>query len=168
MVSACARFKTGETGEVLKGLLHIVVTGTTKEKSSTLNGSRKYILITWRTSFDHPGFSATVWQRSQETFFFFSWSLSEFQIFLTFSNHFSVFFFFQHSPVFCVAKRMTRATMTMKSKETMVMRPISREVQRGFFADLGGLVSVILGSPPSAAVCINSPEGRRQEKGWDD
>lgn len=44
----------------------------------------------------------------------------------------------------------------------MVMRPISREVQRGFLADLGGLVSVILASPPSATGCINSP-GERGE-----
>lgn len=53
--------------------------------------------------------------------------------------------------------------MTMKSKETIVMRPISREVQRGFLADLGGLVSVILRSPPATG-CINSPEesGRRR------
>lgn len=52
--------------------------------------------------------------------------------------------------------------MMMKSKETIVMRPISREVQRGFLADLGGLVSVILGSSPSAVSCrpINSPDGR--------
>lgn len=50
--------------------------------------------------------------------------------------------------------------MTMKSKETIVMRPISREVQRGFLADFGGLVSVILRSPSSAAGCINSPEER--------
>lgn len=65
----------------------------------------------------------------------------------------------QHSPVFCVAKRMMRATMMMKSKETMVMRQISREVQRGFLADLGGLVSVILRSLPSGASCrpISSP-----------
>lgn len=63
----------------------------------------------------------------------------------------------QHSPVFCVAKRMIRATMTTKSKETIVMRPISKEVQRGFLADFGGLVSVILRSRPSAAGCINSP-----------
>lgn len=68
----------------------------------------------------------------------------------------------QHLPVLCVAKRMMRATITMKSKETIVMRPISREVQRGFLADFGGLVSVILRSSPSAASCrpVNSPEGR--------
>lgn len=70
----------------------------------------------------------------------------------------------QHSPVFCVAKRMMRATMMIKSKETMVMRPISSEVQRGFLADLGGLVSVILRSPPSAAGCINSPEETERER----
>lgn len=63
-----------------------------------------------------------------------------------------------HSPVFCVAKRMMRATIMIKSRETIVMRPISREVQRGFLADLGGLVSVILRSLPSAASCMNSPE----------
>lgn len=48
--------------------------------------------------------------------------------------------------------------MMMKSKETIVMRPISREVQRGFLADLGGFVSVILRSPSSAVGCINSPK----------
>lgn len=42
------------------------------------------------------------------------------------------------------------------------MRPISREVQRGFLADLGGLVSVILRSPPSATGCVNSPEESRR------
>lgn len=69
----------------------------------------------------------------------------------------------RHSPVFCVAKRMMRATMMMKSKETMVIRQISREVQRGFLADLGGLVSVILRSLPSGASCrpINSPGKNR-------
>lgn len=70
----------------------------------------------------------------------------------------------QHSPVFCVAKRMTRATMMMKSKETMAMRQISREVQRGFLADLGAVVSVILGSLPSGARCrpVSSPEERKR------
>lgn len=56
---------------------------------------------------------------------------------------------------------MIRATMMMKSKETMAMRQISREVQRGFLADLGAVVSVILGSLPSGASCrpVSSPEG---------
>lgn len=102
-------------------------------------------------------------------FLFFTVFLGATQVF----KYFSLFLislsrlsFPQHSPVFCVAKRMTRATMMMKSKETIVMRPISREVQRGFLADLGGLVSVILRSPPSAAGCINSPEegGRTREE----
>lgn len=54
--------------------------------------------------------------------------------------------------------------MTTKSKETIVMRPISREVQRGFLADFGGLVSGIFRSPPSAASCrpVNSPEERER------
>lgn len=71
----------------------------------------------------------------------------------------------QHSPVFCVAKRMTRATMMMKSKETMAMRQISREVQRGFLADLGAVVSVILGSLPSGTSCrpVSSPGEQKRE-----
>lgn len=52
----------------------------------------------------------------------------------------------------------------MKSKETMVMRPISSEVQRGFLADLGGLVSVILRSLPAATGCNNSPEETETQK----
>lgn len=60
---------------------------------------------------------------------------------------------------------MMRATMMMKSKETIGMRQISREVQRGFLADLGAAVSVILGSLPSGTSCrpVNSPEEHRQK-----
>lgn len=56
--------------------------------------------------------------------------------------------------------------MTMKSKETIVIRQISREVQRGFLADLGELDSVILRAPRSDASCrpIKSPGGTREEK----
>lgn len=44
------------------------------------------------------------------------------------------------------------------------MSPISREVQRGFLADLGGLFSGIFRSPPSASSCrpVNSPEERER------
>lgn len=44
------------------------------------------------------------------------------------------------------------------------MRQISREVQRGFLADLGAVVSVILGSLPSGARCrpVSSPEERKR------
>lgn len=46
----------------------------------------------------------------------------------------------------------------------MAMRQISREVQRGFLADLGAVVSVILGSLPSGARCrpVSSPEERKR------
>lgn len=54
--------------------------------------------------------------------------------------------------------------MTMKSRETTVMRQISRELQRGFLADLGAAVSVILGSLPSGARCrpVSSPEEHKR------
>lgn len=47
------------------------------------------------------------------------------------------------------------------------MRQISSEVQRGFLADLGAVVSVILGSRPSAASCrpVSSPEGAQTGSG---
>lgn len=54
----------------------------------------------------------------------------------------------------------------MKSKETIVMRPISKEVQRDFLADFRELVSVIVRSPPSAASCKNSP-GKKTKQNTD-
>lgn len=63
-----------------------------------------------------------------------------------------------HSPVCWVAKRMTRATTMMKSKETTAIRATSRGVQRGFLADLGVLLSVMVSTSPCAANCMESPE----------
>lgn len=118
----------------------------------------KVFLITWCICIDkdfvrcRKPSSAWAWQKNPKMFVL--WATQGFRYFLFI---FISLLLLDHSPVFCVAKRMMRAMMTMKSRETIVMRPISREVHRSFLADLGVLVSVILGTPSSTAACINSP-----------
>lgn len=129
-----------------------------KQKTVTYAEWLPKIVFNYMTDFLITQVIGRVWQRSETDV-----HLGAAQVFRKLSLFLismSPLSLLQHSPVFCVAKRMMRATMTMKSKETIVMRPISREVQRGFLADFGGLVSVILRSLPSAAGCINSPDER--------
>lgn len=68
-----------------------------------------------------------------------------------------------HSPLLCVANRMLRAMTMTNRRHTIVMRPISSDVHRGFLIALGVFSAII--STPSGDACPNSPAKRERGLG---